>query len=1533
LTSVTIPGGVSKINTYAFSNCSGLKSVEISNGVEVIGSNTFQGCSGLTSVSIPISVTNIDSYAFSGCSALTTLTIPNSVTNIGSYAFQNCSTINWIAIGNGVTSISSDAFKGCTSLKKVFNNSKLTITKGSTANGYVGYYADLVANNTESVDGYIFASDGNEYVLYAYIGTDTALVLPEKYKEQNYKIGDYAFKGCSGVTSVEIPNSVTGIGIAAFSDCSNLSSVTIPNSVISIGNKAFDNCSALVELHIEDGDSALSLACNNYNNSNVGEGLFFDCPLENVYLGRDIQYEASSSCGYSPFYNKTNLKSLSIGNSVTNISSYAFSACSGLTSIIIPKSVLSIGNSTFDNCTSLKEIYFEECDSILSLGYNSYKYNVNGEGLFYDCPLEYIYLGRDITYNSENTYGYSPFYNQDKLTSVEISNKVHNIGSNAFRDCSNLNTTIPNSVTIVEDYAFSGCSNLNTTIPNSVTIVEDYAFSGCSNLKSTIPNSVSNIGNYAFYDCSSLDTVILNRVATVGNYCFNGCSSLSSLVFSDELVDIGDVAFGNCVGLTTLTIPNSVKVIGSSAFKGCTSLQEIIFEDGDSILSFGNTDSYATNVFYDCPLKNIYLGRDIKYNQNSKGYDARNYEYVDYSPFYGKSTLASLTIGDKVTQINSYAFYNCSNLTSIYIPNRVKSIGSNAFKNCTSIKDLHIEDGESTLSLGSNYVKRRTNNLGSYYYVTDRTGGLFSDCPLETLHLGRNITYGNDLDYVPFRSNKLTSLTIGKNVTKIENLAFYHCTSLREIIFEDGNSLLTLGSNNSSSSNTGYGLFSNCPLERIYLGRNITYSTESKNGNSPFYGNSKLTSVTIGNTVTKIDDYAFGGCSNLKYIKIGSGVLSIGGNQSAPIKTVWLTNTAPAGKENLEGRINYVANNKYGDLTNVQVYPYLSSMFEVDGVKYVPVIPSKRTCDAIDCSDTLVDVKIDETVLYRKVAMKVEKVMPYAAYNNTLAQTLSITHKGGIGDKAFMNCSGLSSLTLGDNVTAIGNDAFQNCTALPEVTLGESVETIGNGAFMNCTALSELALCDNLTSIGKASFLGCTKLTDVVIPDQTATLGDSCFYGNVQLSNVDLGNGVKTVGQYCFDGCCMPEISIPASVTSIGDYAFNKCTSLADVIINDRKSELTLGSNGASPLFASCPLDSVYIGGKIKYNTSSDYGYSPFYRNTSLQTIVITDKEEEIYDNEFYGCTNLKNVTLGNGVKKIGNWAFSSCSNLDYFNFGRGMQSIGNEAFSDCTKLTKLISYAEVPPTCGNMALDDINKWDCTLQIPLNCLDAYLSADQWMEFFFIDDVLTKEELPDEYNLKVSAVGYATLFLDFNAEIPAGVEVYVANKVVGNRLKMERVEGVLPANTGVIVLANEGTYTFEESETTPATIETNLLKGTVVNTMITADPSYSYYVLSNVDGVVAMYLAKLTDDKFLNNANKAYLSLKKGDLNIDDNEEVDTNVAQMSRRFIFDFGNATGIDELKAGNENVKAETFDLSGRRVQNATKGIYIQNGKIMIK
>ena len=144
---------------------------------------------------------------------------------------------------------------------------------------------------------------------------------------------------------------VTSIGEKAFYYCDGLTSITIPNSVTSIGDGAFSNCRSLKDLRIEDGETTLSLEYSFYN-----ESLFYDCPLESLYLGRNIQYKTGSDYEYSPFCENKTLKSVTIGNSVTSIKSYAFNKCTGLTSVTIGNSVTSIGNYAFNACDSLASI-------------------------------------------------------------------------------------------------------------------------------------------------------------------------------------------------------------------------------------------------------------------------------------------------------------------------------------------------------------------------------------------------------------------------------------------------------------------------------------------------------------------------------------------------------------------------------------------------------------------------------------------------------------------------------------------------------------------------------------------------------------------------------------------------------------------------------------------------------------------------------------------------------------------------------------------------------------------------------------------------------------------------------------------------------------------------------------------------------------------------------------------------------------------------------------------------------------------------
>ena len=576
----------------------------------------------------------------------------------------------------------------------------------------------------------------------------------------------------------------------------------------------------------------------------------------------------------------------------------------------------------------------------------------------------------------------------------------------------------------------------------------------------------------------------------------------------------------------------------------------------------------------------------------------------------------------------------------------------------------------------------------------------------------------------------------GYSVTSIGSSAFDGCSGLTSVTIPN------------SVTSIGEYAFYDCGLTSVTIPNSVTSI-----GSYAFKNCSGLTSVTIPNSVTNIGEYAFYN-TRLKSVTIGTGVLSIAtnafsydsSNGARPVKVIWLTNTPPTDYKNAAGTVNYVANNQYS-LSNMTVYPFLSSMFEVDGVKYVPVSPSERTCDAIDCAydSSAEKIHIGNTVSNKGIALTVKEVKPCSFYKNTFIKNVNLNFVGNIGSYAFQGCTGINTATI-SNQGNIGDYAFQGCRGISTATISNQ-GNIGDYAFQYNTGMTTTTLGESITSIGKYAFEGCTKLQSIDIPNSVQRMGSyayrDCsnmqsvkigtglpaintytFAGCSSLADMQIGSNVNTIGTYAFENCTsLANITIPKAVKTIGNYTFSGCTALKNVIMEDSGDDtaLSLGSNGSSPLFSSCPLDYVYIGRNISYSKSSSYGYSPFYRNTSLRSVEITDRETEISENEFYGCTNLKEVKIGEGVTTIGDWAFSGCSSLDYFAFGSAVKDIGKEAFSDCTAMTRLISRATTPPTCGTQALDDINKWNCKLYIPTGAASAYQNADQWKEFFFVEE--------------------------------------------------------------------------------------------------------------------------------------------------------------------------------------------------------------------
>ena len=852
-----------------------------------------------------------------------------------------------------------------------------------------------------------------------------------------------------------------------------------------------------------------------------------------------------------------------MGYSVTSIDEFAFSGCSGLTSVNIPNCVTSIGKWAFSDCNKLPVLKLP--DNLVYIG----------ESAFQDC---YSIVSLTIP-NSVTTIETRAFQNCNGIVSLTISSSLSKIDDYVFSGCSIPTVNIPNSVVTIGTGAFQGCKVLTSVdIPNSVIEIGTSAFYGCSGLVSvTIPNSIKSIGMWAFMDCPALNSINISDLSSwcriefeyggnplcEGHHLFLNGSEIKDLIIPNNVSEIKENAFSGGY-FNTITIPEGIVSIGKSAFEGCSELKSISLPN--------SLESLGVQLFYGCTnLESILIP-----NRVTK---------IETNTFLECANLSTVSIPDNVVSIGEQAFEGCLNLKSIKLPSGLLSIGRSAFKRCINLKSISIPDGVTILNEETfqDCAYLKSVKLPESLYIIGKN--VFSNCGVVSIDLSDPVA---EYPEAIIHYYGLESIVIPEHVEYIYQEAFSDCPSLKKIevqpatppfLYDNSFSNFSVplkvpkGCKEAYQSAQGWKNFTNISdadkYNLIYVVDNEEYKT---------YEIEEGANIATEPAPTK-EGYTFSGWSEIPETMPSHDVTVTG---AFSINKYKLTYTVD-GEEYKSYELEYGATITPEMAPTKEDYTFNSWNEIPETMPACDVVLSGYFTEIIEtgfCGENL-------TWKYGAVSRTLtisgtgpmdnydffgdSSAMPWKGYFDQIEKVIIEDGVTSIGDYAFYGCVGLTSVDIPNSVTFIGWFAFGGCSSLPNVTIPNSVIDIGTGAFWscsgltsvtiengiksiniaafaNCTSLTSLVLPESVTSISEEAFVGCTNLTTVIIPNSVKYIGFMAFQDCKSLTSVIIPDGITSINYETFQGCSgLTSITIPNSVTSIEDEAFSGCTSITDI--------------------------------------------------------------------------------------------------------------------------------------------------------------------------------------------------------------------------------------------------------------------------------------------------------------------------------------------------------------------------------------------------
>ena len=430
---------------------------------------------------------------------------------------------------------------------------------------------------------------------------------------------------------------------------------------------------------------------------------------------------------------------------------------------------------------------------------------------------------------------------------------------------------------------------------------------------------------------------------------------------------------------------------------------------------------------------------------------------------------------------------------------------------------------------------------------------------------------------------------------------------------------------------------------------------------------------------------------------------------------------------------------------------------------------------------------------------------------NTISTVIIEDGVTSIGNYAF-SCFSLTSIDIPNSVTSIGDDAFFGCDSLPSITIPDSVTSIGDGAFGQCKSMRSITIPDSVTSIGDGAFTQCESLGSITISEKITSISSGMFLSCSSLTSIDIPDSVTSIGNYAFEHCSnLRSITIPKGVTDIGDYVFAGCSSLENIFVEEGNQNY---SSKDGVLFNSDQTVLVYYpgGGEEVYtipDSVTSIGNTAFDDCSNLTSITIPDTVTSIGEKAFFSCWGLTDITIPENVTSIGSSAFEACGNLESITIPDSVTSIGQNAFKGCVGLviycysgSKALEYAK-----NNKIAYKIFMSGAFVMIPDQSY-TYTGSPQEPEVTVIlnETQLTKGtdyEVAYSNNIKV---GTAAVTVNGINEY-SGIKKLTFTIVKALQpIKASNLSLTYPNSGKITVSGNKGSLTYKSSNTAVATVD-------------------------------------------------------------------------------------------------------------------------------